>query len=29
VLLKAIGEAFVSDAVDQRDLESTLAGLRN
>lgn len=29
VLLKEIGEAFVSDAVDQRDLESTLAGLRN
>ena len=29
VLLKAIGEAFVSDAVDQRDLESTLTGLRN
>ena len=29
VLLKAIGEAFVSDAVDQRDLESTLTGLMN
>jgi 3-dehydroquinate synthase len=28
VLLKSLGEAFVSDAVTQRELETTLAGLR-